>query len=174
MKKSVIPQVINKFNMYKNSSQLVGVTGEVELPAVTMLTDTLEGAGTGGNLEIPVIGLTENMEMNVPFLSLCEGIFSLADPTEAVDLALRGAIQGMDSATGKIQYIQMAVMVRGIIKEFTPGTVKAGGKMSSSVTLSLNYYKIVMDRKTMLEIDKLNGVYEVNGKDVLAEVRNMC
>lgn len=46
--------------------------------------------------------------------------------------------------------------------------------MESSVTLSLSYYKIVIDGTTMLEIDKLNGVYIVNGEDVLREVRNMC
>ena len=38
--------------------------------------------------------------------------------------------------------------------------------MDSSVTLSLSYYKIVIDGTTMLEIDKLNGVYIVNGKGI--------
>ena len=68
----------------------------------------------------------------------------------------------------------MSVSVRGLVKTFTPGTVKAGAKMESSVTLSLSYYKIVIDGTTMLEIDKLNGVYIVDGEDILKEVRNMC
>ena len=73
-----------------------------------------------------------------------------------------------------IWYSQMSVAVRGLVKTFTPGSVKAGAKMESSVTLSLSYYKIVIDGTTMLEIDKLNGVYIVNGEDILKEVRNMC
>lgn len=113
------PQVINRFNLYRNGSVLIGISGEVELPEVTNLTDTLEGSGT-------------------------------------------------------VSYSQMSIAVRGVVKTFSPGTVKAGGKMDSSVTLSLSYYKIVIDGTTMLEIDKLNGVYIVNGKDILKEVRNMC
>ena len=89
-------------------------------------------------------------------------------------LMLNGAIQGMDSGSGKVSYSQMSIAVRGVVKTFSPGTVKAGGKMNSSVTLSLSYYKIVIDGTTMLEIDKLNGVYIANGKDILKEVRNMC
>ena len=46
--------------------------------------------------------------------------------------------------------------------------------MSSSVTLGLSYYKIVLDGKTMMEIDRLNGVFVINGKDILEKVRNMC
>ena len=46
--------------------------------------------------------------------------------------------------------------------------------MGSSITLGLSYYKITLGGKTMIEIDRLNGVYIVNGKDVLREARDMC
>lgn len=168
------PQVINRFNLYRNGSVLIGISGEVELPEVTNLTDTLEGSGTGGNLEVLVIGLTDTMDMKIPYTTLSKSAFAMMDPNETVDLMLNGAIQGMDSGSGKVSYSQMSIAVRGVVKTFSPGTVKAGGKMNSSVTLSLSYYKIVIDGTTMLEIDKLNGVYIANGKDILKEVRNMC
>ena len=167
-----IPQVVNRYNLYRKGTKLVGLTGEVELPAVTMVTDTLEGAGTGGNMDIPVIGLTENIQ--IPFMSLTKDLFSLANPGEAEDLTLRGAIQGTDPATGKISYTSIAISMRGTVKEITPGTVKSGGKMESSVTMTLSYYKIALDGETVLEIDKLNNVFVVNGDDVLKEVRDMC
>lgn len=169
-----IPQVVNRYNLYRKGTKLVGLTGEVELPAVTMVTDTLEGAGTGGNMDIPVIGLTENIDIQIPFMSLTKDLFSLANPGEAEDLTLRGAIQGTDPATGKISYTSIAISMRGTVKEITPGTVKAGGKMESSVTMTLSYYKIALDGETVLEIDKLNNVFVVNGDDVLKEVRDMC
>lgn len=169
-----IPQVVNRYNLYRKGTKLVGLTGEVELPAVTMVTDTLEGAGTGGNMDIPVIGLTENMDIQIPFMSLTKDLFSLANPGEAEDLTLRGAIQGTDPATGKISYTSIAISMRGTVKEITPGTVKSGGKMESSVTMTLSYYKIALDGETVLEIDKLNNVFVVNGDDVLKEVRDMC
>ena len=169
-----IPQVVNRYNLYRKGTKLVGLTGEVELPAVTMVTDTLEGAGTGGNMDIPVIGLTENMDIQIPFMSLTKDLFSLANPGEAEDLTLRGAIQGTDPATEKISYTSIAISMRGTVKEITPGTVKSGGRMESSVTMTLSYYKIALDGETVLEIDKLNNVFVVNGDDVLKEVRDMC
>ena len=75
-----IPQVINRFNLYKSGNKLVGLTGEVELPVITMLTDSLEGAGTGGNMDVPVIGLTDNMDMSIPYMSINREMFSMANP----------------------------------------------------------------------------------------------
>ena len=55
--------LMNRFNVYKNGTQLVGIAEEFTLPEVTNLTDSLEGAGTGGAMDIPVVGLIEDMEM---------------------------------------------------------------------------------------------------------------
>ena len=76
------PQVINRFNLYRNGSVLIGISGEVELPEVTNLTDTLEGSGTGGNLEVPVIGLTDTMDMKIPYTTLSKSAFAMMDPTK--------------------------------------------------------------------------------------------
>lgn len=153
---------------------MIGITGEVKMPDISQITATLEGAGTGGNLDIAVIGLLEEMEMEVPFISVNKDTFALMDPTEPADLMLCGAIQGADPGTGKIGYVSLSLYIRGAVKKFVPGTVKAGNQMNSTVTLGLSYYKLVLGGETMLEIDKLNGVYIVNGHDVLEEVRNMC
>ena len=166
--------LINRFNAYKSGNKLIGVAGELTMPEVTNLTDTMEGAGTGGNMDIPVVGLIEDMELEVAFMSLCEDVFSVMDPTETADLSFNGALQGTDPGTGAVKYQQLAISVRGIVKKFTPGTLKAGAKMDSRVTLGLSYFKVVIDGKVMLEIDRFNGVYTINGRDVRAEVRNMC
>lgn len=166
--------LVNRFNTYKRGKQLIGVAGEMNLPELTNLTDSLEGAGTGGNMDIPVIGLIDDMEMEVAFMSLCEDVFSVMDPTESADLTFNGALQGSDTGTGAVKYQNLSVSVRGQVKKFTPGTLKSGAKMGSSVTLGLSYYKVVLDGKTMIEVDRFNGVYVINGKDVLKEVRDMC
>lgn len=166
--------LINRFNAYKNGKQLIGVAGELTLPEVTSLTDSMEGAGTGGNMDIPVVGLVDDMEMEISFMSLCEDVFSIMDPTEAADITLNGALQGADAGTGAVGYQDISISVRGLVKKFTPGTMKSGGKMGSSVTLGLSYYKLVQNGRTMMEIDRFNGVYTVNGHDVLKDVRNMC
>jgi len=46
--------------------------------------------------------------------------------------------------------------------------------MSSSVTLEVTYIKIENNGKTALELDKLNGVFVVNGKDIMSAIRSLC
>ena len=46
--------------------------------------------------------------------------------------------------------------------------------MNASVTLELTYILVEIGGKTLLELDKLNSVYRVNGKDLLADIRNQC
>lgn len=166
--------LINRFNAYKNGKQLIGVAGELTLPEITNLTDSMEGAGTGGNMDIPVVGLVDDMEIEIAFMSLCEDVFSIMDPTESASITLNGALQGSDTGTGSVGYQNISITVRGLLKKFAPGTMKSGAKMGSSVTLGLSYYKVVLNGKTMIEIDRFNGVYTINGKDVLREVRDMC
>ena len=127
--------LVNRFNAYKSGNRLIGVAGELTLPEITNLTDTMEGAGTGGNMDIPVVGLIEDMEMEVAFMSLCEDVFSVMDPTESADLSFNGALQGSDPGTGAVKYQQLSIDIRGTVKKFTPGTLKAGAKMDSRVTL---------------------------------------
>lgn len=167
-------QLINRYTVYRGGKELIGTAEEVKLPEITSLTDTVGGAGFGGNMTIPVIGLVDDMEMEIPFMSLCNDVFSLMDPTQTADITLNGAIQGMDGGDGSVGYKPVSISVRGTVKKFVPGSMKSGAKMGSSVTLGLSYYKVVLDGKTVLEIDKLNGVYVVNGNDVLREVRDMC
>lgn len=54
------------------------------------------------------------------------------------------------------------------------GTVKMGDLMNASVTLELTYLLVEIDGETMLELDKLNSVYKVNGEDLMAEINRQC
>lgn len=169
-----IPTVIHDYNVYKSGNVLIGLTGEVALPEFEALTDTLTGSGLLGEISETIIGHFSSQEMEIPFRNLDDDIFSFMDPTEIVDLNLRAAQQGMDRTTGGVQYRGLRVAVRGKLKKFTPGTLKQATQMNASVTLELLYILIEMDGNTMLELDKLNGVFKVNGKDVLEDVRKYC
>lgn len=46
--------------------------------------------------------------------------------------------------------------------------------MNASATIGLTYYKIEVDGKDELELDKLNGIYKVHGRDVLSRIRSLC
>ena len=51
--------------------------------------------------------------------------------------------------------------------------LEKGEGMEATVTLELTYLMVEVDGKQLVEIDKLNGVYKVNGKDMLAAIKNL-
>ena len=168
-----IPEVIHDFNLYLSGNKLGGVTGEVALPDFEAVTETISGAGILGEFESVIAGRYGSMEQEVPFRVINEDMFKLIDPTVPVELTLRGAIQQTVKATGAVDYIGMRVVFRGRSKKIAIGTVKQGGPMDSSIALELTYILIEMDGKSKVELDKINGVFGINGVDLLAKVHKL-
>lgn len=169
-----IPGVINNFNLYYKGTALVGLTGEITLPDFEGMTETLSGPGILGELEEVIIGAFGSMELEVPFRILDEDAFKIMSPMETLDLTLRASEQYTVKSTGNLDYKGMRVVVRGRQKKMTAGTVKQGGAMDSSVTIEVAYIMIELDGQKRIELDKLNNVYKVNDKDLLAKVRSQC
>ena len=169
-----IPEIIHDFNMYLRGNRLVGMTGEVALPDLEALTETMSGPGILGEFESGAAGRFGSMEQEVPFRLFTADALSLIDPTTPVELTLRGAQQFTVADTGAIDYMGMRVVFRGRCKKITPGTVKQGGPMDCTVTLELTYYMVEIDGNKVIELDKINSVYVVNGVDLLEKVRRLC
>lgn len=169
-----IPGVINNFNLYLKGTALVGLTGEVQLPDFEGMTETLSGPGILGEIEEVIIGQFGDMEIEIPFRVLDDDTFKLMSPTSALDLTLRASEQYTVKKTGAIDYKGMRVVVRGRQKKLTSGTIKLGGAMDAKVTVGITYIMIEQNGKKKIELDKLNGVYKVNGKDLLAKIKKQC
>lgn len=170
---SNIPTKINSFNVYNAAEKLIGIGDEVSLPDFESMSETLSGAGILGEIDDPTVGHFSNMEIEIPFRVLDEESSNMLDMTKAVQLTLRGA-QQTTSNVGDIVFRNMRVVVRGRATKLSPGKTKAGSPMDTSVTLTLMYILIEVAGKPLVELDKLNQVFKVGGKDILAEVREMC
>ena len=175
MNSTIVPEVINDYNVYNtNSDVLVGISGEIPLPNFAALTATMSGAGIGGEIEDPVIGKFKSTEMEIPFRSLYSSQFELMDTNQPLALTIRGAEQGTDKITSASVMTQVRIVIRGKFKEFEGGKMKSGESTDSKVKLELWYILIEIGGKKMLELDKFNSVYVVNGKDMLADVNKYC
>ncbi len=168
-----IPEVINDFNLYTNGNRLVGVTGEVALPDFEAITATISGNGILGEYEAPVVGHFSSMEVEIPFRCFNTDYFKLLDQTKAMELTLRGSIQIVDKSTHNAGEMGMRVVFRGRCKKFAPGTVKQREAMECSTTLDLTFIMIEMDGTERVRLDKLNGEYKIDGKDMLAKIRQL-
>ena len=78
----IIPEVINNYNVYDSKAKmLIGISGEVELPSLEAITDTIEAAGILGEVEDPVTGQFSSMKIKIPFSNLYTDQFNLMDTT---------------------------------------------------------------------------------------------
>lgn len=172
---NVIPEVLNHFNVYNDSAKrLIGISGELELPEMEAITDTLEGSGVLGEIEDPVTGQFSSMKMKIPFAVLYEDMFSIMNTTKPPQLTLRASMQCMDPSTGETGYYPVKIVVRGKASTSNMGKVVKGKKMEPEVELEILYIKIQINNKTVLELDKLNFKYVLNGVDMLAKIRSQC
>jgi Phage tail tube protein FII len=170
---NTIPTKINKYNVYNEGNRLLGMGDEMSLPDFEASAETISGAGILGEIDDPTVGYFGNQEIEIPFRVVDGEAINMLDMTKAVKLEIRGAMQTTSSA-GDIEFKPVRVVVRGRAAKFSPGKLKAGNPMDTAITLTVLYILIELDGKSVLELDKLNEVFKINGVDVLAAIKEMC
>ena len=168
-----IPEKINLFNVYKDGIKLIGLSDEITLPDFEAMTETISGPGILGEIDSPTIGHFSSMEVELPFRNLDEHLIEVFEIGEGVNLTLR-ASQQYQKSTGGVDYKGMRVVMRGMVKGITTGSAKQGSPMGSSIKLELTYIMIEVSNQKMVELDKLNCIYIVNGKDMMEKARSLC
>ena len=164
-----VPEKINEYNAYMDGEKMVGVVPDVDLPEIGMKASEVEGAGMLGVLDSPTIGQFESMEQEVKFNVLYSSAINMLNPLTAVNLTFRAAQQVYDK-TGGYAFKGLRIVEQGRVKKFKPGQLKRAEGMEATVTLELTYILVEVDGTVMLEIDKLNQKYIVNGQDMLAGI----
>lgn len=169
------PEVINYFNVYNGGNKLMGITGEISLAELKAKTATVSGAGILGEYNTAVIGMFENIQQEIPFRMINQEFFDLMNASKQAEIVMRASIQNVNKSSGGALSTQgMRVVFRGRPTNFKMGQLKQADLMNASVTLELTYVLLEMGGEKKLELDKLNEIYIVNGKDLLAEVRKQC
>lgn len=166
------PEKIINYNVYLDSDKLVGVAAEVTLPNFEAMTETISGAGIAGEYESVTPGHFGSQNIEIPFRTLMDKSFSLAK-LKGQSIVLRAAQQSYDVAAGATLKRPLKITLRGQPKGLNLGTLAVGSPTGSSNTIEILYIKIEENGRTMLEFDKLNFVYIVDGEDLLGDIRNM-
>ena len=167
-----VPEIINDYNTYLDGDKMIGVAASVTLPALKQKTNTVSGAGINGEIESASVGQFESMEQEIQFNTLYSSAADALRANSAVNLTFRAAQQIYDK-TGGYAFKGLRVVEIGRVKEFEPGKLEKSNTMEAKLKLELTYIKIENDGVTLVEVDKLNGVYIVNGEDALAEIRDL-
>lgn len=171
MANRTIPARLNNFNIYGRGNKALGVA-TVTLPSLEAMSDTLTGAGLLGEIDLPTLGHFGSTEVEMEWNTISSEAAAFS-PGVNEDLTFRGAMQLADGATGQIDHVGVRVVVRGIGKNWDLGSAEVGAATGTTTTIEALYIKIVIDGKDVLELDKLNNVYKVNGKDLMAKINSL-
>jgi P2 family phage contractile tail tube protein len=166
-----IPEKVVNYNVYQEGEKLVGVSGEVTLPNLEAMTETVSGAGIAGEFESATPGHFSSTQIEVPFRTILDPAFNLFTPG-AKTLILRASQQSFDVSAGAVNHRALKIILKVMPKSLDLGTLGVGKPTETKNTLEVLYIKIVEDGYTLLELDKLNFIYIVNGTDVFADIRD--
>lgn len=172
--KLIIPQVINCFNVYRDGDRQIGIATEVTLPEIAYKTVTIEGAGIPGSYDEAVIGNFDSIKQTIPFNNLDTRMIDFSNPMEVQNITMRASQQMGDTSIGVTSYRGIRVVEKGKCVSFNPGKIKQADKMDATVVIECMYFLLEIDGQKLIEIDKWNGVYVVNGKDLLEQSRKYC
>lgn len=171
----VFPEVINNFRVYNDANRIMGTTAELNIAELQAMTATVSGAGILGEYNTSVVGMFQSMSQEIPFRMIDRDFFTMLNTGEQSKVVLRSSVQQRNRETGgTISTSAMRFVFRGHPTAAKFGTVKTGELMNASITLELTYVLVEIDGVTMLELDKLNSVYKVAGKDLLKDIMKQC
>lgn len=143
---------------------------DVELPNVNYMTETMSGAGIMGEVSSVNAGNLESMTTTLNWNTINDDLLSLAAP-KTHNLECYGALQHYDAATGEIIIQQARVAMRVMPTSLKLGTLSNNAKTESGNDFSVVYLKVDIDGQNKVEVDPLNYIMIINGKDYAADIR---
>lgn len=167
---ATFPDKTINYTVYDDGNRLLG-TATVELPEIAYLADTLSGSGLAGEVETPVLGHLQAMQLTINWNTIEKSTLQLLDNTGRT-LTLRSSQQVLDSAEGKMSSVPVKIVVKTLPKSVSMGSLEPGAKTDSSSVLEVTYLKVDIGDDTQCEIDKLNYICKFGDTDLLETVRS--
>lgn len=164
-----VDETVIGFAVYEDATEYYGMS-EVTLPEISNLTEEISGAGMGGKVEAVILGAIEAMTTTLNFRTVTKNAIKLHEPREH-KIDLRVAQQNKNATKGITEVGRVKHLLTLTPKKLNPGKVATASAAEVSGEYATTYFATYIDGKKMLEIDPLNYIYFVNGKDWLADVR---
>ncbi|WP_459482115.1 phage major tail tube protein [Clostridium saccharoperbutylacetonicum] len=148
-------------------AEKMGNTTSLTLPSVEMLTDTIKGSGIVGEIDLPTFGQIGSMETEIAIRVSDEKYGTLIS---AYELEYRWVTDVVDPATGKVTTNSHKAFLKVVTKKHEEGKVESGAAQDGKVTYEVLAYKRIINGNEILNIDKLNGIYAINGVNLLDSI----
>lgn len=166
---NTVPERLVAFRVYNEANDLLGIA-TVTMPEITFMSDEVSGAGIAGQVDSPVLGHLQAMQTTLSWRTIEKAAAVLMEQ-KAHHLEFRGALQDYNASDGTIETRAVRLVMRAMPKKFGLGNLEPGSSTDSESEFEVVYLKLFIEDREVLEIDKYNYIYKVNGKDLLAPVR---
>lgn len=153
----------------RGSRRMIGVA-DVTLPTLSFMSDSLQGAGIAGEVDIPAAGLFSSLTTTINWTSLVQDNIRFAAP-QTYHFNFRGSLQLYDHAIGELRPQQISIVMRANPKSLNLGTFGTAAKMGTSAEFELIYLGIRIEGREHIEIDKFAYICRIDGTDFLQKVR---
>lgn len=164
-----IPERTINYRVYDDNNALIGVA-TVDLPDIEAMTDTVSGAGIAGEVDSPTLGHFASMTLTINWRTIT-GDATRLNAQRVHALEFRASQQINDAARGELKTQAVRVVTRCTPKNLSLGSLEVSAGTDSSSEFEVSYLKIYIDGRDVLEIDKYNFKFVVNGEDFLRTVR---
>ena len=150
--------------------EFVTDTTSLKRPSLETLTETIKGAGIAGELDLPTLGQLASMTYEIGFKrSNKKAVTFFGQKLQHFET--RWVTDVLDSENGKVVHSANKEIVKAIPKSLDLGSLEGNTANETTVAMEVTYYKFIQDGVTLLEIDKLNNVFIVDGWDYAAPLR---
>jgi P2 family phage contractile tail tube protein len=146
-----------------------GHAGQIEsftAPKLTLKTEEFRGGGMNAPIDITMGH--EKLATSFVLLSDDPDVLATFGVVEGVQtqLTAREALESIDGTTTPVVH-----SMRGKVTEIDRGESKPGEKATTSVSVSLTYYKLTHGARVIHEIDVVNMIWIRDGSDALEATR---
>lgn len=163
------PESYVNFEVYEDAKMFCGVT-QATLPDLEYITQTVSGAGIGGNVETILPGMMNAMTATLNFRTVTDNAINLTKPY-LHNIDLRIAEQLGDTVKGTKSIICDKYVMSVMPKKTSLGSVKPASTGDASGEYSVQVFKGYRDGKLVFDIEPYNYKCQIGNVDYLASVR---
>lgn len=146
-----------------------GDTTSVQLPSIEFLTDTIKGSGISGEVDFPTYYQTASMVTGINLRASSEATTELI---AADEIEIRWVTDCFDTNNVKVGINAHKAFIKGALKKFDEGKLENGAAQDGSLEYETFVYKRVINGKEVLHIDKFNGIFSINGINMLDNIKS--
>lgn len=161
-----IPKKLKNMNIHVDGKGYLGRASEYEEPVLALATEDYRGGGMLGpvKIDLGLEGMEAKLKMGGHEASLIRKFGTTA--IDGVRVRLVGAYQADTGLPAQA----VDIFIGGRFSEINPGTSKPGDDTEHEFAVAVAYYRREVNGRTEVEIDMVNGVFEVDGFDRYAEI----